>query len=807
LNSKKQQAFHLKEISVELDKVHKAFLMVKDNEKGENIEEAREICSLYGEKGNQVDLESRDGEISKYNCQATLLNYGSSHAFIVTLHRMRSSLEIESNPDEIDEMTNIDEEIEGTQRPRKFGSQDDDNEEFNLSLLNSKRNQEEKRENPIPMMMKKKSLFIKKHDQSTQQSSETLRVQFAVKDAAMDVRINQQSSESSRRSTNGGRARSFTEYLEVKTYPAHWKLSFIGFLISLAAIFASLIYLDLKMKDLTQDLRVKKDIMVNSLFRAYNLVTVQGSFRMLYDVQRGVLVNSELGSLAKPISGHIAVVEKYTQSIMERNKAVQNQTYLLDKSINEQFYLKDVTVVYASSTAKMDSFEATDLIIQKLLSVITTAKQGISINEETSNFVNTNLLNSLDIKNDLLADLTLKSVQNQNDVLQGIYVKYIILILLLNLALVFVTLKMIWSQYSRNRKLMFGVMNLSSRAIECLLENQKKFSHALAKENNMNFMDMAFYNCIDSPQLGNFLPMEIRNSKKRSIDSINFKSTRKRFWLYSVVLGILVVFLSTIMIVSYIPTSTSISNFNKRIVQINYLTRASSNFARANTAAMEIFASNNTLEMRNDLVETAYKGFIKTIASLRDQLLTLFIDEELLKNSHVQKILFGDGCYLLDSSEWIYCNALVSKSIKGNLAQMMGKFEAYLTERFLKYENSDKSAADLKAIRINDIDVLFTLKRTMSNECILLLDLVDNAFEDRLKKFDKDKNVGFSVSLVTFFLMIGVIWVLILHPVKEQDNRFKNVLKAFPPKVIISNFVLKKFMLETSPSALSLYDR
>ena len=821
-NSSKKAAFHIKEISVELDKVHKAFLMVKDEGKDQkmnemSLEEAREISSLYGEKGNQADLSSliRTDEVYKYHCQASLLNYGGPHAFIITLHKMKDSFEVENDDDE---MTNVDEEIEGTQRPRKFGSQEeanDDDEEFHLSFLNSKRNQltltpqtsERHSKNILPMiMMKKKSLFIKKHEQSTQQSSETLKVQFAIKDAALDVRINQQSSESSRRSTNGGRAKSFDEYLEIKTYPAHWKLSFVGFLISLAAIFASLIYLDQKMKDLTQDLRAKKDIMVNSLFRAYNLVTIQGSLRMLYDIQRGVLVNSELGSLAKPISGHIAVVEKYTQSIIEINKAVQNQTYLLDKSINEEFYLKDVTVIYSSSTAKMDSFEATDLIIQKFLSVIKTAKKNVSITEETSNFLNTNLLNSLDIKNDLLADLTLKSVQNQNDVLQGVYEKYIVLIILLNLVLALVILKTIRNQYSRNRKLMFGVMNLSSRAIECLLENQKKFSNVLAKENNLNFMEMAFYNCIDSPQLANFLPMEIRNSKKRSIESINFTSTKKRFLLYSVVLGFLVLVLSLVMILSYLPTSKSIGNFNKKILQINYLARASSNFARANTASMEIFASNNTLEMRNELVETAYKGFIKTVASLRDQLLTLFIDEELLEDQKVQKILFGDGCYLLDEAEWIYCNALVSKSIKGNLVQMMAKFEAYLTERYLKYQKSDKSAASLKAIRTNDIDVLFTLKRTMSNECILLLSLVDNAFEDRLKRFDRDKDVGFSVSLVTFSLMIGVIWLLVLYPVKEQDNRFKNVLKAFPPKVIISNFVLKKFILETSPNAFSFYD-
>ncbi len=59
--------------------------------------------------------------------------------------------------------------------------------------------------------------------------------------------------------------------------------------------------------------------------------------------------------------------------------------------------------------------------------------------------------------------------------------------------------------------------------------------------------------------------------------------------------------------------------------------------------------------------------------------------------------------------------------------------------------------------------------------------------------------VIFSIGL---FVVSIIIWVFILKVIREAHNDFKKVLQIFPPKMVLSSYLLKKFLQQTSDGYL-----
>jgi len=597
-------------------------------------------------------------------------------------------------------------------------------------------------------------------------------------------------------------AESFRAALRTNQASKFFHPSCIVFSILVLLTLLSLSYLFINLDNITDNIQQKKEVMVNAQKKSLYMSVAQTSLRTMHDLYAGTLAVAELGMIAKPGSAYIPINLGYIEPLLEANSQILSSSSLVDEASRNVLFDRDVTIYYPNDTSdNLTSFQATDTMIQTLLQVINSYIETSSVDATLWNFTTINLLNDLPVKNDEIAQVTLDAGYAQIRNIQSFIRKYDVLVFVLLASLYFIVNFIIWSQYHRSKHNLIKLTNLSQRGVQSTLDNLQKFEKSLQEEENLS--EPQFTTLLEAFRASPLTAMTKDRIREFALKTPNYQGINKRYQLYTLKATIPLVILSLIFVLDMSFAVKSTDYFNTKLYQMSTITHLNTICARALSASIELPIGNDTTLITNMKTSEAVQSFIKEIASYREEIMVSFLNEDILSIPSAKTILFGNACDIMPSTEMSYCTTFHRKGYNTSFVQLLGVFEETILERYLDYENSDKSAVSLHQNRILNLDTILSLRRLMGTELLTILDILLDNLEKESANFDRNRKVTFSVNCISFIICVGVLWIFIMDPLKQKDNKFKRLLQIFPAELVLANFSLKLFLVETSSIPLN----
>ena len=850
-----KKKFHINQVCSELGKVNEAMNIVSSVDKdkiqydvainikrqmGDNndaeglksilIAEARDTFTLYTEKGNEVALQHVDSHKEtesqsqlnySYFCKASSLVYDSFVLRLFNLEEIENNyesevsqiieevslMEGEGGEEESQEITtivqewNVDEDEkehgwidftlleppQGDKKPQIHDEIPARKSEFQANTTKGKmKKNQDITVNTIRMMQK----------QNNQQTTE----RNGLIPAPVKIVESVTNSSSSRKSNTMGMSETMKLALETKHNSKTFRGSFLFTIILLAAIIAIVVQLFTNLDSTIASMKLKKDIMVNAQNRGYYIVNVQTITRAIYDEMKGTLVLSDYGKVGQSQARFIYVTRLFLDSLTGSNTRLLHNVTLLDNDLKKMFYQKNVEIIYSDETQLMNGFQAVDVLIQTTLQIIDMAANNEDVSQELFDFLNLNLMNDVLIKNREISQKTVSSVQDEVASMQSLNTRYYIVVSLVTCLLAGFLCLVIWFQFRGDERHLCQLPRLNHENIELMMEQYKNFK--------LNFLRNEHTPTKISPEIFGVIGLKkrdvYRKSNKSYSNSPSLFELQKRFALYGVKAIILAGLLLIALIFSMVFTSGSIDYLNNKITQISFMDTIATRAAFLTTLTIELPIENGKTLIWGMPAEDVINPNIGYLSADRQTLFTSFMSEDVLENKDIKKLLFADGCDLMSAGLDLYCDIVTSHGYNTSLVQVLGAFETLLIERTNDFENSDRSAAALKKSRLLDYELLYGLKRVMSESGVLIATALDVEFENKLENLNVRKVSGLCSALGSLFAIFVVLWILVMKPMKESDNNFKKVLQIFPARMILSNFPLKIFLLRTSSIDINL---
>ena len=779
------------------------------------VDEARYLYTLYTEKGNDITLQP---EVKKtqnsydYFCKASNLVVDAFVLRIFNLQEIANGSQSEIR-DIVEEITFIKEEesLEATDAHEDekeqgwidfgmLGTEPDPKSlvecgQKDASGTLGKKLQVKLTKGDSPKLTKNRETE-REHDQP--QTTETNGLLPVPVPVPVKVAVSGANSTSSRKSYAMGMFEAMKLALETRHYSKFFKVILFFSILLLILTIMVVVGLFTSLDQTIQSLKFKKDIMNYAQTRGYYVVNLQTSVRGIYDVVEGNIALPDMKRAGIPLQKLMFLGKSYIEAMALSNKNLMNSINSLSEASKKEFYVKNVTIVYPSSTQVMNNFQATETLIQGGLKIIDLAQANQNIPQDLFDGLNVNLMNDVLVKNDLIAQLTVLSVQDEVNSMHSLNNRYYLAISIAASGLACFLCFIIWYQYKGERNNLTQLTRLNHSGIASILERYRIFKLHLVENDQIptNLSGEAF--------LAIVAKKGVRQTNKSYSHSPKFTNLQKRFLLYGVKGTALSLGLLAALVFSMVFTSNSIDYLNKKLSQLTFMNRLGNRVSFLTTATIELPISNGAAEIWNLPIIPATEYMMTLLAGDREGLMTTFLSEDLLDNQEINQLLFGDTCELLDQSYQLYCTILSDNTVNSSMARLSGSFETLLIERMRDYQSSDESAAALKANRLYQFELLIAMKRILTQASILVSNLLNEAYENKLESLNGRKITGLCSGLGSLLVIFAVLWVLVMKPIRESDNNFKKVLQIFSAEMILSNFSLKMFLLKTSSVDINL---
>lgn len=232
--------------------------------------------------------------------------------------------------------------------------------------------------------------------------------------------------------------------------------------------------------------------------------------------------------------------------------------------------------------------------------------------------------------------------------------------------------------------------------------------------------------------------------------------------------------------------------------QLYFLERVASRLNLLRSGFFEMVILNNTMPLENNIANEVLLSQISELQEIQHEFPDIFSS---VTSGTVYEILFNDACDSLEDQNYLYnyCQKLGKYQNKPSwinlISNMRDLFEVYLN----KYELSDRTETSLRALAI---DSAANLMLPISGVVKAVNDILTASIDGEFIQINSD-STSFNGTMIAIYIIIVVIagfigvWGVIF-PLRSKENKFKQFLLLFPANTILSNFMLKSFLMKIS---------
>ena len=447
------------------------------------------------------------------------------------------------------------------------------------------------------------------------------------------------------------------------------------------------------------------------------------------------------------------------------------------------------------------SFQAISQIVETALKIKTLIPVDLSQTFPYLKFCLQNILNDIWVKGNAIVENFYTHLQeNKDDFLQSLTLTFIGIILVPTLGL-FAICGFIFAQYKTDRNNLLALTKVNRNVVDALSNNLVNFKSFL--EQNTSF-ERLLKEEKTFKLFRNAAKLEKNQQPLSGARSTNSGRFIKDYIVLILKVLIMLIFLTVSFSIYFAVFSKNLKQMGEKAYQLYFLEKAASRVILLRGGFFDMVLTNNTELLQNRDGSVVLAEQIEKLQDVQNQFQGVFSSETSTTNAVVQDILFNDVCkyFLQYADTYSSCQRLANYQKKLSWLNLMSntreKYQEYLT----KYDTSDKTTESLKELLKDFIGnwMQTSVVVTMSTNSILI-DAIDAEFTDMNNQSNSLNNTMIVIYLFVV-LVAGVIgfWG-VLRPIRAKENTFKQFLLFFPANTILSNFILKSFLMKISKSS------
>jgi len=611
---------------------------------------------------------------------------------------------------------------------------------------------------------------------------------------------------SSKYTKNNNLEKQFRRAVTSKYYPNAFNAWILIFYAVIIVTFMGQVILFIVSNQTMDNLVTKKNLLRYAQVRLYRMMLININSMGAYNNIKGYNpVNDVLLAITSPINN----IRNHLPEMIKYNKKIIEGLGSLDEDIKKDLFDEDIRIF--GSTID-DTDQSVDNVTQfQAIDQITTAAKGITSAsnpytlrvEYLFNFILKNTMDDLIYKNQRMSDLFSKLLNEEKDYLQQVIVMCLIITPVMLFFVGIMTIIIIGFYYLKEKRYVLSFIKLNPKKVELIQKSLKCFERNLINEEEFgNDQATLLYNTLTK------IPKHEENLAKREQSQIiKYKTLRAKYMKHIVKVSVYIAALTGILIANFITANNLKETIYYRQSQIQFANQLSTTISVTYSTSSYMFCYNNTVNVSNDFAFSSQKKQAIEIRDLQERILNAFQEEDGSYNSNIKAILLTNTqCQGLTGTSYYYCDLMgTQKGQRTTLIASMGLFENLVNNKIRDFTNSNKSSTQVLVNQANLYqDIYLPTFIIVSAQAQLIADIIDNGLTENISDA-YDQRVSFLVIFsISMLVMSFLIYLNILSKLRETDNNYKKVLQVFPSTLILSSYLLKKFLKKTSGENFSL---
>jgi len=551
-----------------------------------------------------------------------------------------------------------------------------------------------------------------------------------------------------------------------------------------------------------RDLQIKKNLLKYSQERAYKASLIQinalGSGLQLLGAYNA-------GGVYFGVTEIISNLQIRMNDMKNANDMILSEVYSLDKEFQTELFQQDVGMIgtyldgNTNITRKVTTFQAVEEMVNsvKALKALTnpTSLEGY----QKFNFLTVNIMNDFSFKNNAITDLFIRSVDKQKKSYKTTIDLCLILTPLLLGAIGTILIVIIWNQYRIEKKNLKAFIKISPNGVKEVSIRLIKFRKNLANEESFeskwfNDKNNEFETIPEIEQSSTY-------SKKHNAQIVKYEEFRKRYVNYIFKIFFYITALIGISIWDIVSTQKAIKVIYNRQAQLqfaNYITIRVTNIAASYSI---MYATNDTMKVEHKKASKIMSDGVFELQAIQSQIISRFLEIDGTYNPDVKKIIFDNNpnCEGFLPDNILFCIGLRAKGQPVNMLVANSAFEQVIQKKYKDYVNADKSTMPkILAVAYAGADALLPNFAVVAHEGKLISDIMDVTLDEKIAENRKARNIIMVVFSISLVIVSILIWIDILIVIRDVYNDFKNVMQIFPPNIVLSSYLLKRFLRKTA---------
>ena len=617
------------------------------------------------------------------------------------------------------------------------------------------------------------------------------------------------SSNSSRQSSAEKVAsKAYKAAIHTKSYPRSFIVLVLVFYGAIVITLVSQIVMKVVSDQVFSDLETKKDLLNAAEQRSYRaMLTHINAIAGAYEILGSVSKTETVGGLTSVVS----YFNQHAPVMKQANDEMMQKAYALDKATQEKLFQANVkmqgTYSYSedSSSEVLTTFEATTRILNAMETFL--GLTGDDLVSETSfdslYYITRNVLDSYESQSLVLTQILEDSVSNQKQSYENLTTFFLTLTPFLLISVGILLVVIIINQYRIEKEQMLALIKVQTSGMKEVANCIKKFQKNLINEEdwedsrwfqNLN-QDLNIITALQNEQTGSGY------SKKHDTRQIKYEKFRRRYYQYIFKVVFSLLPLIAINIWDWISTKGSAKVIYNQIDQLQFVNDISNRATVAYASFSALYTTNNTLPVEGTTALEALGQTNTDTKAILDEIYTGFQNTDGNYNPEIKSILFDNDetCSLFTGDELIDCAYLLSIGQPNGMISALTVLQSFIGDKYQAYITADKSSAlSLILVAYVNINTFLANFVVITTETEIIAEIIDNVLEEKTKEISEKRSLVLAVFLVCLIIIGALIWFHILQHIREVYNDFKKVLQIFPPGLVLSSYLLKKFLKKTS---------
>jgi len=549
------------------------------------------------------------------------------------------------------------------------------------------------------------------------------------------------------------------------------------------------------------NLILKTNLLNAAQLRTFHLTLIQNSARGTSLQFAGGLTAGDTGIPDEEFKAGLYIMLASLVVMEESNNLIMNNIASESDEIKQMLFQQDIEILgniadpSALDVQYVNSFQHTDILndATRLLNNLNPFVSDTGYNAFI--FVTYNSANGFLAKNQEIIQAFLNSVNQQKEQLQTMINLFVIILPLLLAGIVLLLSIIIWKQYDREKRHLLAFLKLNPFMISQILNNLKSMQKRLRfqeKYNEEEFRRLIY-------QFRHFAQYTSYH-KTQDLKSVRYENMQKRYFGYIFKTLLCISLLIIVVIVNYIFISKATNKIYRQQKQIQYANDISSAAMVTYTAYSEAFASNNTLYIMRKPPLEIWKEGIQEMSDVQTNLYSEFQLENGDYDPDVKAVLFEEAvCDKLIPAAVSFCISLKSLGEPTPMFATLTFFKRFLASKLADFYAVDKSSIAVM-IGVSIINLSYNLASALvtSAHAQLINQIISRNLTNSVDNLYDLATIILIIFSLTLAVVSVLIWFQILRKVKEVNNDFKKVLAVLPPNIILSSFLLKSFLNQTS---------